>query len=80
LFIAAMITTFLALIILPFLGFSVLLLTGLIFIVPAYRAAKQLASNLETVREIIPAQAQTLLSFLLFSVGTGIGFLLDQVL
>jgi len=78
-FSAIMITTLLALIILPFLGFPVLLLAGLIFMVPASRAAKRLTSNPETVSEIVPAQAQTLLSFLLFSAGTGIGFLLDRV-
>jgi 1,4-dihydroxy-2-naphthoate octaprenyltransferase len=67
---------FLALILLPFVGFPAGILLGLLAAVPAHRSARQLLINPETVAEIIPAQANALLAFLLFALGTGVGFLI----
>jgi 1,4-dihydroxy-2-naphthoate octaprenyltransferase len=44
---------------------------------PATTAARSLWNNPEQTRAIVPAQAQTLLSFALFALGAGIGFLLQ---
>ena len=49
---------------------------GLVGLLPAATAARKLWKNPEQTRAIVPAQAQTLLSFLLFAIGTGIGLLL----
>ena len=73
------IITLLVLIILPFLGFPLFILLGLFSLIPAYSAVIQLTSNPDTIPEIIPAQAQTLLTFLIFAAGTGTGFLLDRL-
>lgn len=69
-------STFALLVALPLFQFPLTLWLGLIAVIPAYSAAKQLTQNFETTSEIIPAQANTLLAFLLFSLGAGIGFLL----
>ncbi len=69
-------SAFALLVALPLFQFSLTLWLGLIAVIPAYSAAKQLTQNFETTSEIIPAQANTLLAFLLFSLGAGIGFLL----
>jgi 1,4-dihydroxy-2-naphthoate octaprenyltransferase len=50
---------------------------GLIAVIPAYPAAKRLIQYPETTSNIIPAQAATLFAFLLFALGSGIGFLLS---
>jgi 1,4-dihydroxy-2-naphthoate octaprenyltransferase len=71
----ALALTFLALLILPVIGFPGTILLGLMAIWPASRSAKQLLINPEIVSEIIPAQANALLSFLLFAMGAGLGFL-----
>lgn len=49
---------------------------GLLGLLPAAAAARRLWRNPEQTRAIVPAQAQSLLSFLLFAIGTGIGLLL----
>ena len=49
---------------------------GLVGLLPAATAARKLWKNPEQTRAIVPAQAQTLLSFLLLAFGTGIGLLL----
>lgn len=49
---------------------------GLVGLLPAATAAGTLWKNPEQTRAIVPAQAQTLLSFLLFALGTGLGLLL----
>jgi 1,4-dihydroxy-2-naphthoate octaprenyltransferase len=72
----AMALPFLALILLPFAGFPAGILLGLIAAAPAFRSARQLLKNPETVAEIIPAQANALLAFLLFALGTGVGLLI----
>lgn len=50
---------------------------GFVAALPAASAARKLWRNPEQTRDIVPAQARTLLSFLLFAFGTGIGLLLD---
>jgi hypothetical protein len=44
--------------------------------IPAVRAARRLLRWPETTSDVIPAQRWTLLTFLLYAVGTGVGFLL----
>lgn len=51
---------------------------GLVALLPAAMAARKLLRNPEQTRAIVPAQAQTLLSFVLFALGTGIGLLLHR--
>lgn len=68
---------FAALFVLPLFEMPLTLWLGLIAAVPAFSAIKRLRANPETTSQIIPAQAGTLLTFLLFAVGTGIGFLLS---
>lgn len=75
LFGATLAITFLTLMLLPLFGFPISILLGLIAAVPAYRSARQLLKHPETVSEVIPAQANSLLAFLLFAVGTGLGLL-----
>ena len=75
LFVVTLAITFFILAVLPIFGFPISILLGLIGAVPAYRSARQLLRHPETVSEIIPAQANSLLAFLLFAVGTGLGFL-----
>ena len=66
---------FVALLILPFLNFPLTLWLGLIAAAPAFSAVKRLLANPEDTSQIIPAQASVLLTFLLFALGTGVGFL-----
>jgi len=65
----------LILLFLPFSGLSFTLWLGAIAILPAYNAASRLLRDHEHVPNIIPAQANTLLTFLLFALGGGIGML-----
>lgn len=58
---------------LPFAGWSAGVLLGLSAAVPAARAAGAVWRAPEDMRRIIPAQAQTLLAFLLASVGSAVG-------
>jgi hypothetical protein len=51
-------------------------LLGAAGFVPAIRAARTLARAPEQTREIVPAQALTLLAFLLLALGAGVGLLL----
>jgi len=76
LFGVALTLPFLALIFLPGVGFPTGVLLGLIAAVPAYRGARLLLKNPDVVAEIIPAQANILLAFLLFALGTGVGLLI----
>lgn len=66
---------FVVLLILPFLNFPFTLWLGFVAAVPAYSAVKRLLANPENTGQVIPAQAGTLLTFLLFAIGTGVGFL-----
>lgn len=79
LYTASLAVAFLTLLILPLLGFPFSIWLGLIAIVPASQAARQLRVNSENVSEMIPAQAKTLFTFVLFAVGAGLGFLLVEV-
>jgi 1,4-dihydroxy-2-naphthoate octaprenyltransferase len=63
------------LIVLPLFGLPFTIWLGLIFALPAWSAALRLLKNPETTGEIVPAQANTLLAFLLFALGTGIGLI-----
>lgn len=67
---------FAVLLILPFVNLPFTLWLGLIAAVPAYSAIKRLLENPETTSQIIPAQVNTLLTFVLFALGTGMGFLI----
>ena len=51
---------------------------GFIGLVPAATAARKLWRNPEQTQAIVPAQAWTLLSFVLFALGAGIGLLLNR--
>lgn len=68
---------FLILVPLPFFGLPKTVLLGLIGLWPALRSDVILLKNPETTRQMIPAQASSLLAFVLYSVGSGIGLLLD---
>lgn len=61
---------------LPLLGAPRSTLIGLIAVVPATRAMLILARAPAEVRQIVPAQAMSLLAFVLYAVGCGAGFLL----
>ena len=65
----------LLLLLLPPSGFPFTLWLGAIAAPSAYSAASRLLRDHEIVPNIIPAQGSTLLTFLLFSLGAGIGFL-----
>jgi 1,4-dihydroxy-2-naphthoate octaprenyltransferase len=51
---------------------------GFVAAPPAMSAVRRVWRNPEQTREIVPAQAHTLLSFLLFAIGTGVGLLIDR--
>ncbi len=67
---------FLVLLALPLFDLPFTLWLGLIAAAPAYSAIKRLHKDPETTAQIIPAQASTLLTFVLFALGTGMGFVL----
>lgn len=69
---------FVALLVLPFLNYPFTLWLGFIAVAPAFSAVKRLLRNPETTTQIISAQAGALLTFLLFALGTGVGFLLTH--
>ncbi len=69
---------FVVLLALPFLNLPFTLWLGLSAAVPAFSAAKRLLAHPEKTDQIIPAQAGTLLTFVLFALGTGVGFLLSH--
>ncbi|MDR5684316.1 MAG: prenyltransferase [Armatimonadota bacterium] len=60
---------------LPATGAPPTVLAGLLGVVPAATAARRLLAAPTHTPRIVPAQAQTLLSFLLYSLGTGVGLL-----
>ncbi len=61
---------------LPFLKLPPTALFGFISLPLAVMATRKLWTNPEQTHAIVPAQAQALLSFVLFALGTGIGLLL----
>jgi 1,4-dihydroxy-2-naphthoate octaprenyltransferase len=50
-------------------------LGGLVAIVPAISAGRTLLSSPEDTQRIVPAQAKTLLAFVIYAIGTGIGLM-----
>lgn len=78
LFVAIIAVAFLLIALLPpLLQFPPAPWLGLIAVVPAFSASKRLLANPETTAQIIPAQANALLTFILFALGSGVGFLLS---
>lgn len=67
---------FLLLSALPFLGLPAGVLLGWAGAPPALGAARRLLASPEEVPRIVPAQARTLLAFLLYALGAGSGWLL----
>lgn len=67
---------FAALTVAPLLNLPLTLWLGFVAAVPAFSATQRLLKHPETTSQIIPAQASTLLTFLLYAIGAGIGFLL----
>jgi 1,4-dihydroxy-2-naphthoate octaprenyltransferase len=60
---------------LPFFGLPAATWLGLVGAPLSISAAKILLANPETPREIVPAQAQTLLAFVVMAAGVGAGFI-----
>ncbi len=76
---AAIVTAaFLLLALLPVTGLPALTALGFIGLPPVALAARRLLAQPDTTKEIIPAQAWTLLGFVLMSAGTGAGLLLSR--
>ncbi len=60
---------------LPVFGLPHLILLGAVAIVPAVAATYRLWKSPDETAKIIPAQANTLIAFLLYVIGAGVGFL-----
>ena len=60
---------------LPWMGLPPFVLLALVAWIPAVAAARCLMRHYDRTAKIIPAQAQTLLSFVLYAAGCGVGFL-----
>lgn len=78
LFLAIFAAAFGILFLLPILGLPGPTLLGAIAMIPALAAGRRVASMPENTAMIIPAQANTLFTFLLYAIGTGIGLLIGQ--
>lgn len=61
---------------LPLAGLPPAALLGLVGLPPGIAAARRIAKEPEVTAQIVPAQAWTLLSFVLYAAGTAAGFLL----
>ena len=68
---------FATLAVLPKMGLLNGILLGAVSLFPAVQAARRLSLESEVTAEIIPAQGRTLLAFLLYALGTGVGFLME---
>lgn len=77
-FVAIIALAMLFLILLPWFGAVIAVWLGALFVVPAAVAAAILLRHSEGTRHVIPAQAMTLLAFVLYSFGAGIGMLLGR--
>ena len=75
LFVGTFAVAFGMLLVLPAFGFPISILLGEIAIVPALMASAHVLEAPENTPGIIPAQAKTLLTFLLYSGGVGLGLL-----
>ena len=73
-------TAFALLAFLPLAGAPVGVWLGGVGVIPAYDALRRLVRQPESTAAIIPAQAKTLLAFLLYALGTGTGFLIEGFL
>ena len=62
--------------VLPLAGLPCGTWLGLVAAVPAFRAAARVSRHHSTTTELVPAQGQALLAFVLYSVGAGVGVLL----
>ena len=51
---------------------------GGVFLIPAAKTCRVVVARAETTAQLIPAQAMTLLSFLLLAAGSGVGLLLSS--
>ena len=69
---------FVLLALLPVFGLPLLTVLGFAGLPPVALAAHRLLTRSDTTKEIIPAQAWTLLGFVLMSAGTGAGLLLSD--
>jgi 1,4-dihydroxy-2-naphthoate octaprenyltransferase len=77
-FVAMMMVAAAGLTLLPLAGIPVAVYLGALFLVPAAVASRILLQHAEVTARVIPAQAMTLLSFVLYSLGSGIGLLLAR--
>lgn len=62
---------------LPVFGAPVGVLLGALAVIPAYKAARTLLQKPTNTPAIVPAQGLTLLTFILYALGVGIGFLIS---
>jgi 1,4-dihydroxy-2-naphthoate octaprenyltransferase len=69
-------TAFSLLLCLPLLGVERGVWLGMVGVIPAIRAGRLLRAHPEQTPQVVPAQALTLLSFLLLSLGCGLGLVL----
>lgn len=74
-FAVLMVAAFVSLALLPLAGWPRGVWVGLIGIVPGLAAARTLLRHPEETPRVVPAQGQTLLAFLLLSLGCGVGLL-----
>jgi hypothetical protein len=74
-FTALVAATFAGVLVLPLFGLPVAVLLGAAGAVPAVAAARRLRSSPDVTPRLVPAQAWTLLAFLLLATGSGLGLL-----
>jgi len=77
-FVAIMMVAAVGLTLLPLAGISVAVWLGALCFIPAAVASRILLQHAEVTARVVPAQAMTLLSFVLYSLGSGIGLLLAR--
>jgi len=77
-FVAMMMVAAVGLTSLPLAGIPVAVYLGALFLVPAAVASRTLLQHAEVTARVIPAQAMTLISFVLYSLGSGIGLILAR--
>jgi len=77
-FVAMMMVAAAGLTLLPLAGIPVAVYLGALFLVPAAVARRILLQHGEVTARVISAQAMTLISFVLYSLGSGIGLLLAR--
>jgi len=77
-FVAMIMVTAAGLALLPLAGIPVAVYLGALFLVPAAVASRTLLQHAEVTARVIPAQAMALISFVLYSLGSGIGLLLAR--